>query len=132
MDDQNVEPKTDQPAAQSTPKIDAKKPTANQSLSGKNKPRAMTEAEAQALLTINSLQATRPVKSPKKIYLYISVAIILVILIALLSALGHASKKSSSGNTTLPNPNNNPVNNGGSINSQVQYCSNPINAATVC
>ncbi|HUD07348.1 MAG TPA: hypothetical protein VMR34_05685 [Candidatus Saccharimonadales bacterium] len=94
----------------------------------------LTEAEAEALLTINRLQPTKPTKHSKKFPIAIAVLLLIVIATSLYAKSGHSTKKtsgSSSPSVSLPNANN-PVNDNGSINQQVQYCSNIINGNSVC
>ena len=82
-----------------------------------------------------------PPKTRHHLVLYIAVSVAVLVILAslyIVSQSGAGNSSSSSGsnaqnsNDALPNPTQNPVNNGGSINSQIKYCSNDVNAALVC
>lgn len=90
----------------------------------------ITPEEAEALLLLNN--RTNKNKYRKTMYIIWTVTIALCISIALLHVTGIKPKNSqvkSNSSTTLTN---NPLNNNGSVDSQVKYCSNPVNANLVC
>jgi hypothetical protein len=88
--------------------------------------------KAQSLLEINNLKVTEP---SKKSPLFLSTMIILIIIIIITALLFKPNQKNNSSSTnpnvSLPSSNN-PLNNNGSINQQVKYCSNIVNAGAVC
>lgn len=94
----------------------------------------LTDTDAQALLTVNNLQGRQP---PKHSNWYV-VAIVALALVLAATALythsNHTAKnnsKTSNSSVSLPNSSN-PLTNNGTVNQQVKYCSNVINASTVC
>jgi hypothetical protein len=95
----------------------------------------LTPEQAQALLTINGLQAVKESKDSKWLLTSVVIIVVIMLVATIYVGLSHSSKKtsiSSSSKVSLPSKNNNPLSNGGSINQQVKYCSNIINASTVC
>lgn len=104
----------------------------------KPKPPVLTEDQIQGLLILNHVAGdTKKAASPKKRFAYITLAIVVIIILVITSYhthegnKSHKSASSGSGNI-LTNPGQNPLNNNGSVNSQVKYCSNPINASLAC
>jgi hypothetical protein len=93
---------------------------------------ALTEADAQALLAVNGLQPHNSPRLSRRSFIAIVIAIVVIITIVLV-AVGHNSSTSTGGSSIgLPSTGNNPLNNGGSINQDEQYCANPVNASTTC
>ncbi len=95
----------------------------------------LTDNQAQNLLTVSGLQSGKSTKPSKGILIVIVALVIVAIVTALFAHSGHHTTKSSSkgSNLSVPNANNSPLNNdSSSINQQVQYCSNIVNANTVC
>ncbi len=93
-----------------------------------------TDTDAQTLLAVNNLQTSKKAKGSKRFLIAMAVVVVMMIAAGLYAS-AHKSQNSSANsgsNISLPNPTNNPLNNGGSINQQVKYCSNVINASTVC
>jgi hypothetical protein len=91
----------------------------------------MTAQEAEALLTVNNLQVSnKKSKNSKWLLIVIIVSVLLITGADLISIAGKKTTSSSSG-LSLPTSKNNPLNSG-NINQQVKYCSNLINASTVC
>jgi hypothetical protein len=93
----------------------------------------LTSQEAEALLTVNNLDVNKKASGNSKWLLIVMVVTALVIIGAVLfSTLGSKSPKgSSSPDISLPDSKGNPLN-GNNINQQIKYCSNLINASTVC
>ena len=116
--------------------------------------RTINSTQPQVTLSANSVAIANPPKHSKKTILYIIDAIlllaILIVLFAVLPKLGNPKKSSpthsltsstsrtqaqsitQTNNNSVVNPTQNPLNNNGSINSQVKYCSNVVNAELVC
>ena len=102
--------------------------------------------KSSVVFKVQSLAAGIDTTKPNmKIFYLIDVVLILAILFMSIFVLPKTLKKTStatkvSQTTTvkqsnglgIPDSTNNPLNNNGSINSQVQYCTNPVNAALVC
>lgn len=92
----------------------------------------LTDTDAQTLLTINNLQTKKPAKRPSWLLIVTIIIVVALIGATAYKSFGHTIKKTAANsNTSLPGKNN-PLTNGGTINQQVQYCSNVINASTVC
>ena len=101
-------------------------------------------------LSANSIAIASPPKHSKKILLYIGIPIVILGVLVTVFMVFHkppgANKNTptkplstqnsntphQSSNSNATTPTQNPVTNNGSINSQVQYCSNPVNAELVC
>lgn len=99
-----------------------------------------SDSEAQALLSISNLQTDRHPKTKLPLSLLITIAALVVIVIAAsyaLSALKHgtrANTANSSNSLGLPNQSVPSSGKGVSnqINQDVKSCSNPVNASLVC
>jgi hypothetical protein len=97
--------------------------------------------QPQVILSENSLNIARPAKHYKKIILYTVLVVIFIVILISLTAVfqnpngGKASSNlhanTQTNNNISGNTSRNPFNSG-TINQQVQYCSNLINADTVC
>ncbi len=96
-------------------------------------------------LSANSLAlANRPDNSKKILWYVIDCVLFLAILVVIFGFLPKKStpakstaKTSTTGSTSvIPNPINNPLNSSNgdvnSINSEVQYCANPLAGSTIC
>ena len=91
----------------------------------------ISDAEAQALLTVNSLD-TAKTKQNSKAFLYFVIALI-VILVGLSLYIGsrnHADQAKTTKGTTSSSSSD-PFSSG-LVDSEVKYCSNPVNATTTC
>jgi hypothetical protein len=98
------------------------------------KPPQISDDQARDLLAVNNLQTAKSPHDSKKFILILSAIVILVVVIGLvLSSQNHSSPQSSTSAPTLPsmNPAKNSLTSG-SIDAQVKYCSNPINAQLTC
>ncbi len=95
----------------------------------------LTAADSKSLLTINGLIA-RKVSSHSKIPLIVMAAVVLIVFATAIYAFSDHNTKTTSGssnsNISIPNPIKNPLNSGGTINQQIKYCSNLINANIGC
>lgn len=90
----------------------------------------MSVESAKALLEVENFltkEGPKPSKSGNKLILLSIVVIILIFLIILSSFIGRGSQ--NGGSNGLGSQQSNPLN---SVNNDVKYCSNPINAVTSC
>lgn len=106
--------------------------------------------QAEVILSANSQELANPHKTSRKLVLLISIGVLAATTIfvwlvifphsnATKSYISSGSGKSTVQNSSTqssasqtPNPNQNPLNNNNSINSEVKYCTNSINASLVC
>lgn len=108
--------------------------------------------QSQVILSANSIAIANPPNASKKIFWYIANGLVYIAIIVLIfmtvtkknnttvvnssgvsnSTTQNQGNKSQTTNNGLPNPAQNPLNDNGSINSQVQYCTNAVNASLVC
>jgi hypothetical protein len=102
--------------------------------------------KSPAVFEVKSLDAGIDTTKPNmKIFYLIDAILILAILFMCIFVLPKTLNKTTtpskvtqattvkqSNGLGIPSSTNNPLNNNGSINSQVQYCTNPVNAALVC
>jgi len=93
---------------------------------------ALTETDAKALLAVSGLAAPKPQRLSKGTFIAIVVVVLIIISTILVVASQKSSKTNGASSIGLPGTNNNPINNGGSINQDEQYCANPVNATTSC
>ncbi|HET9098508.1 MAG TPA: hypothetical protein VFN51_02725 [Candidatus Saccharimonadales bacterium] len=119
-------PEAANPAAEPLP-VESKKPSLN-----------LSDAEAQALLLVNGVQAAQV--RHKKLPLGILITVASLIILAVMAALVVSSLKPGggvkSGSSSIGLPNQASPSTGGdvtnNINQDVQTCSNPVNASLVC
>lgn len=143
--DQNLQ---NQPVSPSQPRS-----TDQAQLSQNDKAGLSPNPQRQVMLSANSLDLANPSNKSKKVVLFVATGVILLAVVAglfivfqkpgsttknntnnsskALNSKTQNSKTQTDNNETL-NPTNNPLNDNGTINSQVKYCSNALNAEFIC
>ncbi|HUA13097.1 MAG TPA: hypothetical protein VL989_01185 [Candidatus Sulfotelmatobacter sp.] len=126
---ENQDPKLNNPQ---TPPKPNPRPAQNQSpYSSIPSAPKVTDEQAKNLLVMSGLATDKSLKHSKW-PLIIIVILLLISLIAGLYVNSHQSNKKSGGpSISLPGSKNSPLE-GSSVNQQTKYCSNIINANTVC
>lgn len=96
----------------------------------------ITDDQAQAILAINSLQTKEQAQASKSFLLLVIASIVILVALSLfIGSKNHPKNKSPSYSPAIVNPSNNPFNSNsgnGSVDSEVKYCSNPVNANLTC
>lgn len=128
----NKDPKQQNPSAISSPTNKAQSPIPNTT----DTKRSDSDFEIPVISAADALINEDMHKKTRKALMIggIVVVIVVILLSVAVFQIVHdlPSKHVSKTNDSVNNSSQNPLNNNGSINSQVKYCSNPINAATVC
>jgi hypothetical protein len=99
-----------------------------------DQPSKFTDEEARSLLAINSLDINQKAKSSRRFLVVVIGFVILVVVASIyLEVRNHSEDNTSKSAGSTSSSTKNPFTTGSStVNNEVKYCSNPVNAQTTC